>query len=331
MERNKSIIRNKYFKEPRNQEASTRGNDHLVFLICLLLAAIFWLFIKLSAIYSVTYPLKVRYEHIPQDKLLVAKEDSIVNVSFKSGGYNLLDLLIAGRLKYLNVDLADVKLIKVQRNHYEILTQSLKKNLASRLNVSQAEIIFSTRNLVIKLENLFHRKVKINPRLNLKFKSQFGLYGVKVHGVITIMGPRKLVDSLKVLNTATIDMSDLDVDQIVMASVQNPFPGVLKIVPNRVKVHLYVQKFTEFSLKVPIDVSGITPVIRTFPASTTLYFNMFLIDYKKLKASQFKVVPDVRNINLGNVKMLNLRIVTQPKIVSNVRMDPFSVEFIIIN
>jgi len=319
-------------REPKIRDTAKRKSDPPVFLICLLLATIFWILIKLSADYSVTYPLKIRYEHIPEGKMLAASEDSIVNVSFKSDGYNLLDLLVTGKLKYLPINLAELKMEKIKSDSYTIFTQGLKEPLASRLNVNESEIIFSTPDLELNLENLFKRQVSVNPKLDLQFQSQYGLYAVKVvPDKITIWGSQKQIDSIDVLPTNRINLNNLDENKDVIVTLKNPLPGVLKIVPERVKVELNIEKYTEFSLKVPIDVSGITPMIRTFPASTTLYFNMFLKDYKELKTNQFKVIPDVKNVDLKSVKTLNLRIITQPKITRDVRMDPYSVEFIIVN
>ena len=263
---------------------------------------------------------------------MASSGDSTINVSFKSDGYNLLDLLITGKLKYLPVDLAQLKIEKINENTYAVFTQGLKEPLAAQLNVNESEIIFSSPDLELNLEKLYQKKVSVKSLLNLKFKSQFGLYAVKLlPDQITIWGSQKQIDSIDSVQTNTIGLSDLNADVKMEIALKNPSPGSLKMVPDRVKVELNIEKYTEFSLKIPIDVSGINPSIRTFPATTTLYFNMLLKDYKELKTNQFKVVPDVKNIDLTSVKTLNLRIIKQPKITRDVRMDPYAVEFIIVN
>lgn len=312
-------------------KSGKKKSSRPVFLICLLLATLFWILVKLSAQYSVTYPLKVKYNHVPDGKMLVVSADSVVNVSFKSDGYNLLDLLIEGKLKYLPIDLSKLKMEKIRANSYAIFTQGLKEPLASRLNVNESELLFSTPDLEVNFEDLHRREVTVRPNLNLQFKSQYGLYHAEVvPEKVTIWGPKNEVDSITSVNTGSINLKDLDENKEVTASVRNPLPGDLRIEPRVVKVELTVAKYTEFSLKVPIDVSGVDPPIRTFPATTTLYFNMFLKDYKELKTNEFKVVPDVKNVDLKTVKTLNLRIITHPKITRDVRMDPYSVEFIIV-
>lgn len=314
-----------------NNKPAKKKGKRPVFLICLLLATLFWILVKLSNQYSVTYPLKVKYEHIPEGKMLVSSGDSVVNVSFKSDGYNLLDLLLEGKLKYLPIDLSRLKMGKVKNNSYAIFTQGLKEPLASRLNVSESEIIFSTPDLEVNFADLHRRKVSVQPNLNLQFQSQYGLYHVTVvPEKITIWGSEEEVDTISSVKTGSINLEDLDADKVVDAWVKNPLPGDLKIDPKKVKVKITVAKYTEFSLKVPVDVSGINPPIRTFPSTTTLYFNMFLRDYKELKTNEFKVVPDVKNVNLRSVKTLNLRIISHPKTTRDVRMDPYAVEFIIV-
>lgn len=315
-----------------NQEEIKRRKDHITFFICILLAAMAWLLIKLSDDYSVSYPFKVQFVNVPKDQVLEMTEDSTMNVSFKSDGYNLLELMLTGRLKQVKVDLSRVKKINLGEDRFRIPTTELKEHVALQLNASEASINFSAANLSIQYKSLIKKKVTIDPDLRLQFKSQFGLYRVEVvPSEVFIYGTREMVDSITTLRTEPINLSNLDSDQKLTVGLVNPLPGKLSIVPDQIKINLDIQKYTEFSIKVPIDVSQISPAIKTFPTETTVYYNMFLKDYKELTPDQFKVVPDVKNLKLRNVKFLNLRLLNKPQDAHNARLDPVSVEFIILN
>ena len=322
----------RFSKNKENQEEIKRRKNHVAFFICILLAALAWLLIKLSDDYSVTYPFKVMYTHVPNNEVLETPEDSTVNISFKSDGYNLLDLMITHRLKSIKVDLSKTKKIETGGGKYRIPTVDLKEPVAVQLGVNETDVSFSTANLSVEFKKLVRKKVRVVPQLHLQFKSQYGLYHTNVSpGEVTIYGTHDMVDTIYNLKTDVINMNNLDSDKKIEARIINPLPGKLKIVPEKVKIELEIQKYTEFSLKVPIDVSHVSPAIKTFPTETTVYYNMFLKDYKELSPDQFKVVPDVKNLKLRNVKILNLRLLKAPEGVHNARLDPVSVEFIILN
>ncbi len=315
-----------------NVERLKRRKDHIIFLICLFMAALSWLLIKLSDDYSVTYPLKIEYSDLPENKILKTVNDSVLNVSFKSDGYNLLDLYLYRKLRFLKINLSKVKMVKIRDGKYEIFTRNLAKLLSRQLNVNESDISFSVPKLQFQVENLYSKVIPVKAKLNLTFKSQFALYkSIITPSKVRVFAPKNVLDSLKYVYTKLITLNELGKDEKIKVGLLSPGKEIIRIKPNNVNIVLEVRKYTEFSFKVPVNVSKVKPQIRTFPSSVTVYFNMFLEDYKNLSPKDFKVVPDVKNINLGKVNMLNLKVVKHPANVSNIRLDPVSVEFIILN
>ncbi len=318
-----------------NKNESQKGEekrDHLIFLICLLLAAGFWFLIKLSDDYSVSYRMKIKYAHVPAGKLITALNDSSATVHFKSNGYNLVDLLLHGTLDSLVVDLSESDVRKGSGNEYTINTANLRENTAQVLGVNDRDLEFAKPELRFSMEHLHKKRLKLSAQLNLSFKSQFRLFDYKiVPAFITVYGSQQILDTLKTLITATIHLANLESDQKVQVDIQNPYPRMLKVLPPEVSVYLDVEKYTEQQLHVPIDVSGIHPEIRSFPTTATVNFNVFIRDYEKIHVSQFKLIPNVKNINLRQVKTLRLELVSSPKEISNIRIVPPEVEFIIVN
>ncbi len=309
-----------------------KKRDHLVFLICLLFATFFWLLIKLSDDYSVSYRMKIKYSHQPVGELITALNDSITTVHFKTNGYNLLDLMIHGSLDSLKVDLRERDIKKDADGKYFINTGSLRESTAQQLGVSDRDIEFSKSKLSFSMERLHEKKMKVSTLLDLTFKSQFRLYSFKIiPATITVYGPDQIMDTLKGLNTATIHLENLENGQKVKVDIRNPYPKMLRLLPPQVTVDLDVEKYTERSLQIPIDVSEIHPNIRTFPNTAAVNFNVFIRDYEKVHANQFKLIPNIKNINLRKVKKLRLELISKPKDINNERIVPSEVEFIIVN
>ncbi len=315
--------------ENRNTE---RKRDHLAFFICILLATGFWFFIKLSDNYSVSYQMKVKFTHVPMGKLVTAIKDSSLTVRFKSNGYNLLDLMLHRKLDSLDVNLLRNNIRKEARNNYVINTSNLRESVAQSLDVNDREIEFGKPELRFTMEHLHKKRIKLSARLDLSFKSQFRLYGSKlIPDYITVYGPRQILDTLKTLKTSIVRLEKLESNQKIQVNIQNPYPEILRLNPSKVIVRLDVERYTERKIQIPVSVSDIHPEIRTFPTTVSVSFNVFIRDYEKIHAKQFKIIPNIKNINLRNVKTLRLEVVSSPKDVSNVRINPPDVEFIIIN
>ncbi len=317
---------------PKKSVWDERKKDHLVFIICLILAASFWFLIKLSDVYPVSYNLKVKYTDVPKGRLITSMADSSITIHFKSDGYNLLDLLLHGQLDSLDIDLKQCDMRWVSGNEYAVKTSSLREIVAQNLGINDHDLEFSKPSLFFHMEKLHQVKKKVVPQLDLSFNSQFRLYAYKVKPVrVRVYGPKNILDTLKDVTTTKIHLEDLDSDRKVTAGIANPYPKMLRFYPKQVEVYLNVEKYTERSLQVPVDVSDIKPPIRTFPMNVTVNFNVFIRDYEKISPTAFRVVPDVKNINLREVKTLRLQVVSAPKNVSNVRLVPPQVEFIIVN
>ncbi len=313
-------------------EEAKRKKDHIIFFICILLAALFWVLIKLSGDYAVNYTLRLRYNNAPKDKTVTTLQDSSLNIGFKANGYNILNLLLTGKLKILDINLSQCQVHHLRDDIYRISSNNIKENVATELGISENSITFSKSDLIFRMETVEKKSITILPKLDLTFKSQHALYAVTtIPKKVYIYGPRNLIDSILKINTTTISLKDLSSNLDVKARLVNPFPHQIRISPKTVVIKLEVEKFTESSLKVPIDVTNTRKPIRTFPSYTTLYFNVFLKDYNKVHVNQFKVVPDTKNINLRKVKKLNLKLIAKPHEISNVRIDPVEVEFLILN
>jgi YbbR domain-containing protein len=318
-------------KDRNGDEWKERRKDHLVFVICLILAATFWFLIKLSDVYAVSYNLKVKYTHVPMGHLITSLQDSTVTIHFKSNGYNLLDLLIHRQLDTLSVNLDECNLRKISDKTYVVTTASLREPVAQKLGINDQDLDFSKPQLTFYMEKLSSKKMPIQARLDLTFKSQYNLYKYEITPLmVRVFGPKKVLDTLQNLYTQVIRKEKAQGKIKTEIPVANPLPRMLKFYPPVVTVTLDVEKYTERSVTVPVDVSGIHPVIRTFPLNVTVNFNVFIRDYEKIHPGQFRIVPNVKNIDLNTVKKLRLEVISAPKNVSNVRVVPPEVEFIIV-
>ena len=95
-------------------------------------------------------------------------------------------------------------------------------------------------------------------------------------------------------------------------------------------VTIEVEKFTESHKIIPITFVNVPDgyVVKTFPNEVEVVYLVGLTDYETIKASQFKAVIDLNELNETPTK-LNVQLIRSPNNVNIIRQNPTSVEYII--
>ncbi len=306
--------------------------DHFIFFLCVLIASLFWLLIKLSDVYRVTYVFKVEYNHVPLEKKLTSLIDSALTVDVTARGYALLDMGFSREDVPLVIDLRNYQLISDKGNEYYIFTQELRNRLAEKLNVDESNIILSENRLSFILETLSSKKVPVVARYNFKFKDQFGAYMESrvTPNTVTVFGPASALDTLTHVYTNRLVLNDIEKDIREEVNLQNPAPKLLSFSVDKVILEEDVERFTESSVTVPVNVGVRSFTIKTFPSNVKITYKVAQKDFSLIQPSQFDVVVDTKGVDLKSVKKLHLVLDRAPANVSNIRLVPMDVEFLII-
>jgi len=135
---------------------------------------------------------------------------------------------------------------------------------------------------------------------------------------------------LNFIYTEEIRLSNIYKDQNIKVRLYNPSPELLNLEPEKVTVQLRVERFTESYIETDIDLSGLPETIRTFPSVIRINFQVAQKDFSNIQAKQFKIIPEIENIDLNEAKRLRLKIVEKPDFIRNEWIVPTDVEFLII-
>jgi hypothetical protein len=313
-----------------DQESRGRKNDNVIFIICLIIAFVFWGLIKLAEVYNVTYTFKLHYENVPVEKRLTSMSDSTLAVNFSARGFKILRLNIFEDLSILNIDLAETDMIK-EGSEYFIYSQELRDQLAGIIGISESEISFSESMLGFKLENLFEKEIDVLANLSIQYKEQYDLYEKEIvtPSRVSVFGPKATIDTLTEVWTENITLQDLEKDRVMQIGISNPYPNLLRFDPEIVEIHLRVEKFTESNIEIPIDFSNVKENIQSFPSTVKVYFKIAQKDFNNIQAGDFNVKPELADVDLREVDRLNLKLTAKPGFIRNEWIVPTSVEFLI--
>ncbi len=309
-----------------------KRSDNFIFLLCLIIAAFFWLLIKLSGTYTVSYNYKIKYTNVPSEKRLTKIIDTTLNISFSARGYDILKLNITEDMDVMTIDLKDYEVRKSNNNTYYIQTGLIREELASYINVNESDVTLSKNSLHFILSDLHVKDVAVKTREKIGFKDPFDLYEKErvEPAKVSVYGPSSVLDTLQYIYTEVIKLASVDKDQIIKTRLYNPLPELINLEPDEVLVKLRIERFTESFVETEIDISGVPKKIRTFPSAIRINFKVAQKDFSNIKASQFRVVPETDNIDLNEVKRLHLKLIEKPDFIRDEWIVPADVEFLII-
>lgn len=318
--------------QEKNKSSFRVRSDRLIFIICILIASLFWVLIKLSDSYSVNYTFRVKYNNVPTDLRLTKMVDTTLNLSLSTRGFSILKMNLFDDMENLDINLDNYTIEHRGDVTYTIYTQELTEKLAELIGVSEKDIQFSKATLTFEMEKTGEKRVPVIPDYSLSFVSQYDLYsGVKTDpGFILVYGPKKVLDTLTHIATKKLVLENLMSDQVVKVELANPAPGLLSFDNNEVTLYFKVDKFTESEIKVSINLSNLQYKIKTFPSQVKIFYRVAQIDFNKVRPHQFNIYPVLNNMDILQAQKLPLKLSKQPNFVRNIRIVPSDVEFLII-
>lgn len=306
--------------------------DHFIFFMCVVIATLFWFLIKLSDVYTVTYVFDVNYNNVPVEKRLTSITDSTLTIDVTARGFALVEMGFGREHIPLSIDLRKYQLIHDKGFSFYIYTQELRKRLANQLGVEETNIILSENRLAFKLEELQSKKVKVVPMYTLNFKDQFGAYmNPRIQpDMVDVYGPASALDTLSAVYTNNLILNDVDTDMKMSLELKNSKPELINYNISTITLEVDVERFTESSVTIPINLSANKIPIKTFPSSVKVFYKVAQKDFNLIQAAQFNVVTDLQGVKLKEVAKLHLILDRYPNNVSNIRLVPADAEFLIL-
>jgi YbbR-like protein len=306
----------------------------IIFLFFLLLSILLWLLTVLNKDYNTIISFPVRYTKIPRELVLINKATEQLDIDVKSRGFTLLRLKMQSKLSPLVLDVNSFSLQSVPGESpivlylvTSLIVDKLQQQLTSDIRINS---VFPD-TLMLLLADKFSKKVPVMLNINLQFERQYMQVGkIKITpDSVTVSGPDKIIDTLKFISTKPEELSGLRKN--ITLDLDLVPSNMLEYSVREVVVNIPVEKFTEESVGVPIEVINIPDslFLRPFPANVEITYRVGLSDYKKVNEHMFAVVLDYsqKGSSIGN--KLEVQLIKVPEYVQVTNFTPKSVEYII--
>ncbi len=308
-----------------------RTNKHsfFVFFVFLVISTAAWFLVKLSENYVTQTTYRLLLVEAPADKW-VSSDAQSVKMSLNIDGFHTLRYkMIREPNRVVTISLNEVPYRLENGNTYSFSSQYVAEKLAESLGITATNITMNDAKVYFSMDALKSKVVPVVLRSDIKTVRQYDLYGIPMldPASVTIFGPQEVIDSLKVVKTELLSMSN--VSQNFNATVPlDLYDGRIHSNVKEVKVEVQVEKFTEMDIEVPIKVSSDARV-RFFPEAMTVKCLVAVRDYASITPEHFSAVVDKQQLEAMQ-PLLDVRLDSWPPTVQILSTHPDKVEYLIV-
>ena len=311
-----------------------KNNDSQAFkqfssmMIFVVIAALFWLLIKLSSNYTVTEPLTINIKDTPAD-LVLTNGTQKIKVTLSTSGFELLNYYFKPSSKRkVDISLEEVPLHKDSESTYSFSSSYAKEKIANFLTLEPSEISFDENRITLNMEQLDSIRVKVIPNADLTYEKQYNRIGKMqlTPDSVTIYGPKNEIAEID--NIYTENFTFRNINQNIDINIPLKLEGMLNSDHKDINVKISVEKYTEAVANVPI-INNSKESLRLFPDKVKIKYIVSLTDYNIIKENSFKVNIDTADINPEN-NYLPIYLTDYPNNTRILSIEPKEVEYIII-
>jgi len=310
----------------RNLLADKSPEDRTTLAICLGIAFVFWLLVKLSKEYTVMREVAILYD-LPLGKTFAQAPPAVVGVSLTSQGWNFLLTSLLGRRYELSYEVPD-------RANFVLSTFQLRTDIDALLNdkeIAISNILFDGIN--IELEQQAERLLPVVVNRRLSFTPEYSLVdSLRVlPDSVRVVGPVSQLQNLLSWPTDSLVLEHLNQSYEGFLTLQVPEEG-LRIEPQQVRVTVPVERYTEKRFFVPIEIRNApADSIRIFPDKALLICVLGLGHYNQLTAKDFTLIANLERAQFQAGKnTVTLELERQPSFLHSVLISPRSAEFFVV-
>lgn len=297
------------------------------FFFFLFFAVVIWIFVQFSKQYNEVIDIPVSYINIPPDKLLSPDNPKALKLRMEENGFKIAWFSLFPPTLYV-----DVSNTMEQNGSLLYFIDENRTEILSQLNIDFEDSQFVKEVLAIHFQKKKEKKLPVISKIEVNFAAGYSAKeNLKIYpDSVKVSGPDELLDTLTRLNTHLLTLQKVNEDLEGKIKLDTIGLTKLTVYTPEIQYKLDVEKFTEGSVEVPIELinvpEGLNVVI--FPKHTLLFYQVVLEDYNKVNASDFRVVADFSKIQ-GIQDFLIPEISKKSEFTTHHRLNETKIQFII--
>lgn len=276
----------------------------------------------------------VHYVNQPIGKVVLNELPSQLKIKIKGLGYDLMAYTSRLKRSSVRVDLSRLKVLNNGVQSSTLASTSFSTYISNQLG-EQIEIrAIYPDSIHFLFDERIEKQVRIVPNTSLGFKRQFQLFGaVKVKPAITtVVGPASIVDTLTQIYTKKLVLTELSETITESVGFKKAYAlNKLQLEPEKVLLHIPVEKFTESAVLVKVKSVNVPDSIqiKAIPSEVEVKFLIPLSKMASLASAKFTAEIDYNQINDNFNHKLKVVLTKFPPYIKSLTLTPEKVEYIL--
>ena len=303
-----------------------------VFSFFLVLSVIFWFINALSKDYVSTINYPVRYSDIPTGKTLIGDSPDYLSLRISSHGYTILRYKLSSKYIPISFSVSSFSLNRVNATDsaFYIQTRYAREHLGAQLSPDIQILEIKPDTLYFRFASIVNKKLPVVANIIVEPDRQMIIKGSPMTDPdsVLVSGPDFILDTLNAIYTRFRNLGIIS--QTTERQIDLEKPQQLTLNQNRVKLIISIERFTEKTVAVPIEVINLPDSVKliTFPSVVEINCQVGLSNFPKVQPAMFRASVDF-NETLAGTGNLTVSLTKQPDFVRSVRFSPKTLEFLI--
>lgn len=305
-----------------------KSREFLIFLFFVFVSFCFWLLQVLNDDYETELSIPIRMKQVPDNVVLTSELPSEMKISVKDRGTVLVNYLWGQTIYPVTIDFSEYS---EKGSQVRIPAMSLAKKISSQLNLSTKLLAIKPDTLEFIYTKGAAKTVPVRICGTIKPERQYYVSDTLFSpDSVRVYAPKAILDTITAAFTRTVDFENVS-DTVHKRVFVAPVKGA-RFIPDYSDLTLKVDVYAEKTVDVPVV--GVNfphdKVLRTFPSSAKVTFQIGLSRFMEVDAEDFLVAVDYNDLiqNEGKDKC-RLLLKEVPKGVNHVRVNPEEMDYII--
>ena len=309
-----------------------------IFLLCVAISTLFWLFNKLSQETSANLSKPIVFESFPDGLVAASQSDDVISYRLTSSGLRLIRAFWFSPADTLFIQSDALPLVRREgRNLYFVDEGRLSALLTSRFGHWSTVETVQPDTVFVELVASTTKRLPVRIDAEITFEQRFRPYGkISIEpDSILVTGPESILDTLKYVATEHWSSGRLRQNTQQALSLKKPLPiKSLHLETDEIQLTIPVAEFTESSIELPLHVvapDDSSPAnVRLFPNKITVNYLVALNDYASVNEQMFRAsVPCPISTDPADGR-LTVELDAYPSFVDVLSISPSFIEYIII-
>lgn len=314
-------------KTPKITRRTFKKSSLKTFGFFLFFSALVWVLVQLSKEYTEIVEIPLEYTNTPLDKSISKEKPLAVEARMEGKGFKILYYQLFK--PSLEIDLEQAREEGLQ------LVYSIEDNreiIGEQLNFDFENTRFLVNQVRVDFQPKMKKKLKVIPNLKLSYAVGFSAQReVQLSpDSVDVTGPENILDTLEEVNTVELSINNVNNNVNGEVAIDTSGLGMLSFYTTKVAYSQEVEKFTEGTVKVEVEVQNVPPDINlvVFPKEVLVHYQVNLKQYELVSQDDFKVVADYNDIREGEDYFM-AEITEKPDFVTNIRLSERRIQFVI--